>query len=317
MERSKVYLILIVVQAVMIAGLVMTEGGGTSIDYEPAMFQIDQPAAADQIIMAQPDRTVILDHRGEWMVGEEYVLDKSLQQVLFSMMQQWQVKRPVSKASNQAIIDDLTSGGTKVSVIQGGLSLLEFYAGGVASQKISYFYRPGDERAYIIELPGYTNYITAILTLTDLQWKDRRLFSSPWQSIQRVEIDYQAPARDDLTFSGDSSFPSIVEMDMAQVDTARMIRYLEQFAYFETNEHVDITKFDQFDSLSQTAPIGKITLVDLDPTMNNTLTIWPKLPQDRVHLTVDGQGNWSVVEARRVKALLPEKKDFLKVEKPF
>ncbi len=37
-------------------------------------------------------------------------------------------------------------------------------------------------------------------------------------------------------------------MDMLAVDTARMMNYLEQYAYFETNEHVDITKFAQFDS---------------------------------------------------------------------
>jgi hypothetical protein len=223
----------------------------------------------------------------------------------------------LAKASNQAIIDDLTSDGTKVSVITNGETSLEFYAGGIASQKVTYFYRPGDDRAYIIEIPGYTNYISAILNLTELQWKDRKLFSSPWQSIQRLEIDYASADQEDLRFSGDGPFPSIEEMDMSAVDTARMISYLEQYAYFETNEHVDISKFDQFDSLSRTAPIGKIILSDLDASMSNTLTIWPRLPQDRVHLTVDSNNNWSVVEQKRVQALLPSKKDFLNVEKPF
>ncbi len=317
MERSKVFMILIVVQLAILLGLSLTDGNKTSIDYDPAMFRLAEPEQVERIVMSQPEREVVLANQGEWRVGNQYVLDKSLQQVLFSMMQQWQIKRPVAKASNQAVIDDLMNDGTKVSVFANGETILEFYAGGVASQKISYFYRPGDERAYIIEIPGYTNYITAILNLTALQWKDRKLFSSPWQSIQRLEIDYTLPDAEDLIFSGDGPFPSIEEMDMLAVDTARMMNYLEQYAYFETNEHVDITKFAQFDSLSQTEPIGKITLTDLDAAMSNSLIIWPRLPQDRVHLTVDGNGNWSVVEQRRVQALLPSKKDFLKVEKPF
>lgn len=308
---------MIVVQVVILAGLVLTDGNKTSIDYDPTMFQLKQPDQSSKIIMAMPDRTVELDHQNEWMVDDQYVLDKSLQQVLFSMMQQWQVKRPVAKPSNQSIIDDLTNNGTKVTVMSNGEIELEFYAGGIASQKTSYFYRPGDDRAYIIEIPGYTNYITAILNLTDLQWKDRKIFSSPWQSIEKLQIDYTSPDQEDLTFSGDNSFPSILEMDMSTVDTARMINYLEQYTYFETNEHVDISKFDQFDSLARTPSIAKITVNDLDASMSNTLTIWPRLPQDRVHLTVDGNGNWSVVEQRRVQALLPSKKDFLKVEKPF
>lgn len=317
MERSKVFLILIVVQLAVLFGLLLTDGNKTSIDYDPTMFRLAEPELAERIVMSQPEREVILENEGEWRVGDQYVLDKSLQQVLFSMMQQWQIKRPVAKTSNQAVIDDLTSNGTRVSVFSTGEEILDFYAGGVASQKIPYFYRPGDDRAYIIEIPGYTNYITAILNLTDLQWKDRKLFSSPWQSIQRLEVDYAVPDTEDVIFAGDGPFPSIEEMKMATVDTARMMNYLEQYAYFETNEHVDISKFAQFDSLSQTAPIGKITLTDLDASMSNSLTIWPRLPQDRVHLTVDGNGNWSVVEQRRVQALLPAKKDFLKVEKPF
>lgn len=317
MERSKVFLILIVLQVVILVGLSMTDGNKTSIDFDPAMFRMEQPDLTDQIIMTRPDGEVVLDNQGEWRVGDQYVLDKSLQQVLFSMIQQWQVKRPVAKASNQAVIEDLTNNGTKVTVLSNGQTELEFYAGGIASQKISYFYRSGDDRAYIIEIPGYTNYITAILNLTGLQWKDRKLFSSPWQSIQRLEINYDVANKGNLSFSGDTSFPRIEEMDMSVVDTARMMNYLEQYAYFETNEHVDISKFDQFDSLSRTTPIGKIKLSDLDASMSNSLTIWPRLPQDRVHLTVDGNGNWSVIEQRRVQALLPSKKDFLKVEKPF
>lgn len=317
MERSKVFLILTVLQVVILVGLGMTDGNKTSIDFDPAMFRMEQPDLANQIIMTRPEGEVVLDNQGEWRVGDQYVLDKSLQQVLFSMMQQWQVKRPVTKASNQGVIEDLKNKGTKVAVVANGQTELEFYAGGIASQKISYFYRPGDDRAYIIEIPGYTNYITAILNLTDLQWKDRKLFSSPWQSIQRLGINYDVANKVNLSFSGDTSFPRIEEMDMSSVDTARMMNYLEQYAYFETNEHVDITRFDEFDSLSRTSPIGKITLTDLDASMSNSLTIWPRLPQDRVHLTVDGNGNWSVIEQRRVQALLPSKKDFLKVEKPF
>ncbi|MEQ9300565.1 MAG: hypothetical protein RIF33_18475 [Cyclobacteriaceae bacterium] len=317
MERSKVFLILIIVGLGILTGLILTDGNKTSVDYDPTMFRLEQPELSDQIVMTQSDREVVLDHQGEWRVDDKFVLDKSLQQVLFSMMQQWQIKRPVAKASNQAVIEDLTSNGTKVTVITNGQTELEFYAGGIASQKISYFYRPGDKRAYIIEIPGYTNYITAILNLTDLQWKDRKLFSSPWQSIQRLEINYDVANKENLSFSGDNSFPSIEEMDMSAIDTARMMNYLQQYAYFETNEHVDITRFDQFDSLSRTIPIGKITLSDLDASMSNSLTIWPRLPQDRVHLTVDNNGNWSVIEQRRVQALLPSKKDFLKVEKPF
>ncbi|GEM_PF-456106 len=318
MERSRIFLILIIVQVFVIAGLSLWDGQEASLDFDPGLFTVADAQQIDQILIEGPAGKVTLGITTDGgKVNEKYELDKSLRQVLLSMVEQWQVKRPVSKTNNQEIIKELREQGAHVMLLGGGSPLISFFAGGVASQKITYFYRPDDERAYIIDIPGYTNYISAIFNLTELQWKDRKLFESPWQSIQSLTIERPSTPEDDISFSYKNSFPGIDQLNMNKVDTARMINYLEQFAYFETNEHVDISRFDQFDSLSRTPPIGKIKLTDLDPSMSNELTIWARLPQDRVHLTLDSRGNWSVIERRRVQALLPSKNSFLRVERPF
>ena len=318
MVRSRIFLILIIVQVLVIAGLTIWDGRQASLDFDPGLFTVADAQQIDQVLIEGPSEKVTLSITADGgKVNEKYELDKSLRQVLLSMVQQWQVKRPVSRANNQEIITELHEQGARITLFDRGSPLISFYAGGVASQKVTYFYRPGDERAYIIDIPGYTNYISAIFNLTELQWKDRKLFESPWQSIQSLTIERPVAPEHDLSFSYQNSFPGIDQLNMSKVDTAKMINYLEQFAYFETNEHVDISRFDQFDSLSHTPPIGKIKLTDLDPSMSNELTIWARLPQDRVHLTLDSRGNWSVIERRRVQALLPPRNSFLRIERPF
>jgi hypothetical protein len=105
-------------------------------------------------------------------------------------------------------------------------------------------------------------------------------------------------------------FPSVAGLPNQKLDTGRLINYLKSFEYFETNEYIDISTIPRFDSLSKTAPMAEIIVEDLDVNNSAKLMLYPPLSNDKVQLVLDKNGDWSVLETRRIKNLFAKPENF-------
>jgi hypothetical protein len=309
MEKSKIYLIVILVFSLASFLLILNNEKASKLGFDKDLFTIADPSAITKVVMDSKKGSVKLTLKdGNWLLADGQKADASMQNLLFNMMMSVQVKRPLSAKSVESVRENLKSEGVKVNFqMTDGLEKT-FIAGGKAVQAISYFMDATTNEVYLMEIPGYNNYISAIFNLTPLQWRNRLIFATSWQSLKSLTVKASNAENPSLLVTNNGFFPSVAGLPNQKLDTGRLINYLQSFEYFETNEYIDISTLPRFDSLSKTTPMAEILLEDLDINNSASLLLYPALSNDKVQLVRDKNGDWSVLETRRIKNLfaIPE-----------
>lgn len=312
MERAKLYLIFTVVFLAGFLFLVFSEGPDNAIDFDKKLFSFTDPNALDRIVMTSNGAEILFENTADgWYVNNEYKMDESLRMVFFRMLNEVEVRRPVAEKDQTAIRNQLEEKGTLASFYSGDDEIRSFYVDGSGQSK-TYFSGKNDDQVFLMEIPGYNQNVSAIFNLTALQWKDRKLFETPWQSLSSLEIAYTDSEKPKVAIKYEEGFPIVENVENDKLDSAKLINYLDQFGYFETNEYINIGNFERFDSLSKTTPQAVISVVDIDPSRSNELTIYPQLSNSVVRLVQEKNGSWSVIEKDRIERLLVSPNYFLR-----
>jgi hypothetical protein len=311
MGKSKIYLIIILVFSLGSVLLVLNNKSGTKLSFDKDLFTISDPSTITKVVMDSKKGRVVLELNGSnWVLNNGKEVDATMQNLLFNMMVSVKVKRPLSAKSVAEVAENLKNDGVKVSFFFADGSEQTFIAGGKAVQSISYFMDVNTNEVYLMEIPGYNNYISAIFNLTSLQWRNRLIFSTSWQSLKSLTVKESNAESPILYVTNSGFFPSVAGIPNQKLDTGRLISYLQNFEYFETNEYIDISTIPRFDSLSKTTPIAEILVQDLDIENNASMYLYPPLPNDKVQLVRDNKGDWSVLEIRRIKNLFAKPENF-------
>lgn len=311
MEKSKIYLIIFLILCIASAFLLLNGKKRTKLSFDKDLFTISDPSLIAKVVMDSKKGEVVLELKdASWVLNNGQQADATMQNLLFNMMMSVKVKRPLSAKSVEEVAENLKNDGVKVSFFLADGSERTFIAGGKAVQGISYFMDADTNEVYLMEIPGYNNYISAIFNLTPLQWRNRLIFSTSWQSLKSLTVKEPNVERPILNVTNSGFFPSVTGLPSQQLDTGRLINYLQTFEHFETNEYIDIVAIPRFDSLSKTEPIAEILVEDLDIKNSAALYFYAPLENDKVQLVRDNKGDWSVLEIRRIKNLFAKPEDF-------
>lgn len=275
-------------------------------------FRVDIFSVADtsaiQSITIQNEGLVKLEKTspGQWTVNDQFKADASLQRVLLAVLNQVSVKRPVSQIQKEEITTALKEGMRVEVGFEGNTSA--FYVGGSQGRTQSYFLEEGSDQPYIVEIPGYRNYISGIFELKALHWKDRKIFNTHWRSLRSLQVDYPDNSKDNFRIYFDEAFFKIE--GIAEMDTTALMNYLSPFEYFETNEFISKGFSSLYDSLIQTPALAVINIEDINQSRSQQLTLFPKLENDNYILGVNKDGEISIFDFRRVRQLLAKRDDF-------
>ena len=172
----KNYKLILILLLLVATSLTLSFTGGKS---SSTKFRVDIFSVADtsgiQSITIKNDGLVKLERSttGIWMVNDKFEVDPSLRRVLLAVLSQVNVKRPVSQIQNEEISASLMNG-TRIEIAFED-NEIAFYAGGNPGRTQSYFLEEGSDQPYIVEIPGYRNYISGIFELKEIQWKNRYL----------------------------------------------------------------------------------------------------------------------------------------------
>ena len=234
---------------------------------------------------------------GTWRVNDQYPVDPSVRQLLFSILTRVKVKKPVEIAPEEGI---------EVSV--GGASPLSFRVWGNPTKTKTYFALTGSEEVFEVHIPGYNEYLGGLFELRPAQWRDRLVIDASWRTIQKLTLDYQRSDDSDFTINFDKDF--FVVQDIAPIDSNAVVNYLNLFEYFQTNEWLSTGRFEKYDSLSKMPPLATLTIEAIDQEAPVVLDIFPKLSGDRFYLLMTYEGSMLVVDDRRMREILLKKEDF-------
>ncbi len=275
-------------------------------------FRVDLFSVADtariQSIKIEGKRLVDIKRSdgGSWRINDNYGINRNLKNVLLAVLNQINVRRPVSKIQQEEIAGQLRAA-TKIT-IEHEERTFEFYAGGNAAHTQSYFMSEADDQPYVVEIPGYRNYISGIFELTEMQWRERTLFNTTWRSLQNLIVRYPANSNNDVNICFEEEFFKIDQV--ASMDTLALMTYLSRYEFFEANEFIPTGFNATYDSLAATTPLAVIELNEINRDKNQKLSVFSKLENDNYILAANKSGELSLIDFARIRQLLARRESF-------
>ena len=313
MEQRRKNITLIVILGLLIVcslalALVKESGSGSLVD--KTLFSIGDPAAVDRIEIQSKGSEVSLFKQDEtWMLNDTLKAEQNLVTVLLSLLRDVEVTRRAPKASESSIRNQLLEDGFKVSVYGKDELVQTFYAAGNDTKTVSYMMSSEDQQPYIMSIPGYGSYVAGIFEIPFNDWRDRLILSSTWRSLQMLDLQYAEFPQYSFKIQFNREFLEVA--DMKDVDTTRMMSYIEGFNYLQADRFIDAGQQPQYDSLLQTPSTVSIQIRDINKVSSKSLRFYPLLPNDPMMLAyVEEDQQMVLFETDRIQNLFAVKDDF-------
>ncbi|MDH5608274.1 MAG: hypothetical protein OEY56_02240 [Cyclobacteriaceae bacterium] len=303
--------VLIVGLALANAYLFFSDPPRQKLRYRTDMFSIADTAQVSEIRIESTRFTHVFSRKSNWRINDQYATDPSMRRILFAVLSRVRVVRPVS-AKTIAELKNRIDEGFRVS-IQTNDGTLDLISIGNPTLTRTYFLLPDLSEGYEVSIPGYRDYVGSIFQLTTHQWRDRLVFDGNWRSIQQLTFAYGSPSDKDFTIRFSNSFYQVDEL--AVIDSAAVVEYLNEFEYFQANEWFGEGQMPVFDSLMSLEPEWTITLDDIKYPEPIVLRFYPADPQTRLRPVKNQANDPMVFDDRRLKSLQKARQDFSYKEK--
>ena len=142
-------------------------------------FSIDQSVRVEAVVLSKNGEQVVLERdKGSWILNDSLKASQETVQTFLKMLEDLEIKSPLSMESFQAFIKEHPSRAIQVKISYNGLRTHQFILyhtdmneyGNVVQKA------PG-ERPYILHLPGYPGDIGAFFNPDENHWKQNVLFN--------------------------------------------------------------------------------------------------------------------------------------------
>lgn len=303
-KKNKRLLVLLVV---LLAATAVTFWYGkrdNTFEVDETLFKKADLREVNEVVLQSPAGKVDLKYMGSaWKVNEQYNADRNMIEVLFATLGQAKPKRPVAQSQQDSLSKVIEKSGVKVSLISGGKTVEEFFAGGNEAKTQAYFKSVGAGSPYVMSIPGYRVYVSGIFELTEKGWRDKYIFGFNWRNFKNLATSFPNQPADDFLVEMDDNFFGIKGV---QTDTAKMNNFLDAVSLLTVDEYIDPTP--ALDSLSKKDPLMILTITDI-ADKKYILKIFSGSSQQFF-----GQikSDWSVLHENKIKAILHPKRYFLK-----
>ena len=303
-KKNKRLLITLVVLLAATAATVWYGKRDNTFEVDETLFRKADLREVNEVVLQSPAGKVNLKYLGSaWKVNESYNADRNMIEVLFATLGQAIPKRPVAQSQQDSISKVIEQHGVKVSLISGGKTVEEFFAGGNEAKTQAYFKGVGAGTPYVMSIPGYRVYVSGIFELNEKGWRDKYVFGFNWRNFKNLEARFPNHEADNFLVEMDGNFFGIKGV---QTDTAKMNNFLDAVSLLTVDEYIDPSP--TLDSLSQKDPLFILTITDIAEKKYELKIFSSGSRQFFGQLGND----WSVLHENKIRAILHPKRYFLK-----
>ena len=161
----------------------------------------------------------------------------------------------------------------------------------------------------IVNIPGYESYVAGIFEIPANDWRDRVILRTNWRTLQKLRINYAEYPGYNLNIKFDFNFLKIE--GITHLDTARMMAFIDEFNYVQTDRYLDKGQNEKYDSLLQTPPTVSLTIEDINSKNSKSIDFFPIINNDPMMLGYVKEDDQIVLfEAQRIQNLFAIKSDF-------
>lgn len=313
MLRKRSIFLFIVLIALMGVTLVLTsieeQNQGTFENDE--VFAIEDVSRINRIVMEGPEeRNELTKDKEVWRIQKQYEADPEMAEVLLKVLNEVRIKRPAPANLSGRITTELDNKGIHVKLYEGDSLIGSFLAGGDLEKRVSYFSNSESGAPMIVYIPGYSNYVSGIFELKEADWRNRVIFHSNWTSLQNVKVTYPEEPLNNFEIIFKDNFFDMPQVE--QVDTAKMMAYIELFNYVEAENYISREKFPHLDSLLNTTPFVEFNVEDINSKKSNTLKLFGPVHHDKTILGIVGEGQVAVLKYPKIQNLIKKHSEFEK-----
>jgi hypothetical protein len=230
--------------------------------------------------------------------------------LLVKVLGRVKVKKPVSGKKSGKMIAYLNTDGINVQVISGGKKLIEYTAQAYPDNKnFTVVTLPDWKQPVLVNVPGFENNLADLISLKELDWKDRVIFSNSFRSLLSVEIDY--PGSEDLKIKFDQG--NFYVTGVASPDSSKLFNFLSRFQHFRVGAFLNEKEDLIIDSLKLSKPFCTIAVTDIDPERSRKITLFSfKDKQPLIYGKTEWSSEYFLIPVQYIRPLLMRKTDFLK-----
>jgi hypothetical protein len=245
-------------------GLTFWEKGSSGPQVDPELFAIENIDPIDRVVITHQGQ--VIDGRafsGGFLINDKFAMDGNLLTLLAAVLQQVRVQRPLGGQQQERLWQNIQENGSHVEVYAGEQLLSSFWASGDEAKEQSFF-ATEDGKVYLVNLPGYTSYVSGLFELPLSDWRSRVVFSNTWRSLMSVNFqDFTEPDNDfQITYND----PFFAVSGVQRLDSNHVMNYLQELVNLKAAALVDTSY--------QGMPWLELTTTDIDPNKNQTLTLY-------------------------------------------
>ncbi|NMM50096.1 hypothetical protein [Marinigracilibium pacificum] len=245
-----------------------------SLEVEPDKFAVSDTTGLDKIVLGMPNQDFVLEKKsGRWFIGD-MATDAALGDVILAVINRLNIKRSVPESQVNEVVSELKATGVKVSVYRDGNLEQEYIAGGNANRTISYLADTDFKNVYIVNIPGYQDYVTGIFTLNKLAWKSKDLYQGDFRTMKSFAI---VNGKGDTAVSLKSRGVYFEVNNLSgQLDSTRMDQYLGTLFNLRIDTHLDPKDYPQYsDFVNSNSPSFSFIIDDVSFQQPLSLAFYP------------------------------------------
>jgi len=279
------------------------------IAIDETKFSIIDTASINKIALTRNGNSIILSQEIDgWEVNNKYPVDPSMKDVLMAVLSQVRVIRTVPKKDIQRIQEELIDTGYLIEIFQEDGPTTVYLAGGNGIS-ISYFMTP-DEVPYVVQLPGYDSYVAGIFEVSENDWRDRLLFQTSWMGIKEIQFSYPENPEENLSIISAKNLYEVSGIN--NLDTTKLMNFLDQISYFYTDQYLSSGQIDSYDSLKGTKPFLNISIDYLGLGNPTEISLYNRISGENVILGLINNDQMCLFNYNRILFLFKKKQDFIK-----
>lgn len=231
-------------------------------------FVIEDTASITKVFMVDKNNKSVTLERKEnyWTANKDFIARKDLVDVLLKTICRLNVKAPVARSSHNVIVSKLASTSTKVEIYQNDKLTKTYYVGGATPDNMgTYMLLDQSSVPFIMDIPGFTGYLTTRFSTEITEWKDRAVFRYKFADIANITVENPtAPSQSFKAINyGNNKFglKSLKDnKDFENFDTLSLKEYIGYFKNLSFESFVSNIPQARRDSVFKSIPLLIITV---------------------------------------------------------
>lgn len=237
-------------------------------------FALKSEEKLDRILLYKkglPRGGFVKNYDGSWELNQTIKVDKEMGDLLIHVLKNIRVKAPVAAEECDKVKAQLKKEGIIVEYFEEKYLNKAMYFSSAPNPAYCYAMLEGDEVPYLIQISDTKRNLVDLVSLPELNWKERTLFNNNPEDILSVQIEYFGSPKDSFKVSKKNE--KLVFNGISKLNVLKVRDFLGKFEKIRAGAFISENSI-LLDSIKISEPYCRISLEDNDANKNRILTLY-------------------------------------------